>query len=66
MMEKKIYAVVSPDGGGWRGVIKGWYWVAGWDSDVPYKNTYEKPCETPEEAKLQAQEYVKSHLKKSI
>lgn len=40
----------------------GWFWVAGWDSDVPYMNTCEAPCSTVEEAKAQALAYVKSHL----
>jgi hypothetical protein len=40
----------------------GWYWVAGWDSDVPHKNTRKSPCDTPEEAKTQATAYVKMHL----
>ena len=62
---ENVYAIVSPSGGGWRGDVKGWYWVSGWGSDIPYKNTCNELCETPEEAKLQAQEYVKSHIGKS-
>ena len=42
--------------------VVGWYWVAGWDSDVPRKNTCASPCATPEEAKAQAVKYVKHHL----
>lgn len=56
------YASVSPLGGCWRGPLTGWYWVAGWGSGVPHKNTCNNPCETPEEAKKQASEYVKAHL----
>ena len=57
-----VYAVVSPSGGGWRGHLLGWYWVAGWGSSVPSKNTCNDPCETVEEAKNQAKLYVLSHL----
>ena len=54
----KKYAAVSVLGR-WR---DGWFWVAGWDSDVPYQNTCDAPCATVEEAKAQALAYVKSHL----
>ena len=40
----------------------GWYWVAGWDSSIPYKNTCNEPCETQDEAKAQAKNYVKEKL----
>lgn len=40
----------------------GWYWVAGWGSDIPNKNTCKTPCKTVEEAKKEAEAYVKSHL----
>lgn len=53
----KRFASVSPLGGG-RYPLRGWYWVAGWDSDVPHKNTWAEPCTTAEEAKAQAQAYV--------
>jgi len=59
---EKQYASVLPLGGGWRGKLTGWYWVAGWDSDVPYKNTCDDPCDTPEDAKKQASDYVKANL----
>lgn len=62
----KLYAVVSPVCNPFMSVAKGWYWVAGWSSGIPNKNTCNELCKTPEEAKLQAQEYVKSHLKQSI
>ena len=59
---EKTYAVVSAHGGGWHGPVTGWYWVAGWDSDVPYLNTcYENPV-TESEAKKQAQDYVKNNI----
>jgi hypothetical protein len=58
----KRYATVSSIGGGWHGSVRGWYWVAGWDSDIPYMNTCGHPCKTPEEAKKQAAEYVAKHL----
>lgn len=40
----------------------GWYWVAGWDSCVPSRNTWETPVKTEQEAKTQALAYVKQHL----
>lgn len=43
--------------------VMGWYWVAGWESKVPHKNTCESPCATEEEAKAQALAYVREHLK---
>ena len=58
----KKYASVSPDGGGWSHPLRGWYWVAGWDSDVPYANTCDAPCVTSDGAKQQAMEYVKNCL----
>lgn len=57
-----VYAVVSPNGGGWRGPLLGWYWVAGLGTGVPSKNTCNEPCETEEEAKKQASSYVLAHL----
>ena len=54
----KRYATVGAMGR-WR---DGWYWVAGWESGVPYKNTCNATCATVEEAKAQALAYVKSHL----
>jgi hypothetical protein len=59
---EKQYASVYPLGGGLRGPVTGWYWVAGWDSDVPHKNTCGNPCSTPEDAKKQAEKYVAEHL----
>ena len=59
---EKTYAVIYPNGGGWRSEQKGWYWVAGWDSDIPYINTSNAPCETEEEAKKAARKYVMDHL----
>ena len=46
----------------YRRIVVGWYWVAGWDSDVPLRNTCSTPCATPEDAKTQAEEYVKHHV----
>lgn len=62
---EKQYANVSALMGD-RQNIFGWYWVAGWDSNVPYKNTCDQPCATPEEAKAQAVKYVQQHLASSI
>ena len=58
---KNIYARVFASGGGWRD-FNGWFWVAGWDSNVPYKNTFNNLCSTVEEAKNQASEYVNLHI----
>lgn len=41
----------------------GWYWVAGWGSDVPHKNTWETPDPDEATAKAAAMAYVKQHLK---
>jgi hypothetical protein len=54
----KRFACVSPsDRSG-----SSWYWVAGWDSDVPHKNTWQTPAKTVEEAKTEAMKYVKANL----
>lgn len=39
-----------------------WYWVAGWDSGVPHKNTCGEPTDTADQAKAQAMAYVKSYM----
>ncbi len=52
------YAVVSPLRSGQ------WYWVAGWSSGVPHKNTCNEPVATVEEAKAQALAYVELHVAK--
>jgi hypothetical protein len=58
-----VYAKVSEHG--WRkNRSDQWYWVAGWDSDVPYHNACNESL-TLDEAKRQASEYVKSHLKRN-
>lgn len=59
---ENTFASVNALGGGWHMPLKGWYWVAGWSAGIPHKNTCGTPCETPEEAKKQAQEYVKANL----
>lgn len=41
----------------------GWYWVAGWDSGIPYRNTCGEPVQTAEDAKAAALAYVKEHYK---
>jgi hypothetical protein len=58
----KVYARVSALGGDWKRPLVGWYWVAGWDSDVPHKNTGDSPLPTSLEAKKQAAEYVRHNL----
>jgi len=40
-----------------------WYFVAGWGSCVPHKNTCAEPVETEQEAKKAAFDYVKQHAK---
>jgi len=40
----------------------GWYWVAGWGSGVPHKNTCYEPVETEDQAKADAKKYVIEHL----
>ncbi len=52
----KRYATVRALRGG------GWFWVAGWDSGVPHKNTCDAPSATAQEAKDAALAYVKQHL----
>lgn len=52
----KTYATVSANEYGT------WYWVAGWDSNVPHMNTCDTPVKTVEEAKKQALAYVKKHI----
>lgn len=39
-----------------------WYWVAGWDSDVPHMNTCSHPVATADEAKQAAMAYVRQHI----
>ena len=39
-----------------------WYWVAGWDSRVPRKNTANEPPLSLEEAKAAALAYVREHM----
>lgn len=43
---------------------KGWFWVAGWDSGIPYKNTCNCAVATEAQAKADALEYVKIEIKK--
>lgn len=57
----KQFASVSALGGGYRGDVRGWYFVAGWDSDVPYYNSCDEPVASEQEAKLQAEKYVAEH-----
>lgn len=57
----KKYATVSSLRNGFGPTI-GWYWVAGWNSGVPHKNTCSSPCGTEKEAKAQAAAYVKKHI----
>ena len=44
----------------------GWYWVAGWESGVPHKNTCGDPVITEKEAKELAMTYVKKHISMTV
>lgn len=59
---EKKYATVSALGGGGRRPTIGWYWVAGWDSGIPLKNTCNFPVASEEEAKKEAEAYVSAAL----
>ncbi|MCY0910913.1 hypothetical protein [Massilia antarctica] len=58
---EKCYAMVWAQRRNYQ--VTGWYWVAGWDSNVPHLNTHSEPVATEEEAKAAAMAYVKEHLK---
>jgi len=60
---EKTYAIVYGFGGAFSDKQSGWYWVSGWDSDVPYENTSSTPNSTEEEAKKQAKDFVEQYLK---
>jgi hypothetical protein len=60
----KKYASVAAKSRYYKG--EGWYWVAGWDSDVPHKNTCDAPDPDEATAKAGAMAYVKQHLKKHL
>lgn len=59
---EKTYARTATIGGGMQGMVRGWYWVAGWDSDVPHMNTCNEPCKNEDDAKKAAREYVIAHM----
>lgn len=63
---EKTYATTSAIGGSWRGPLRGWYWVAGWDGDFPSFNSYQTPLATEDEAKKAARAYVVKHLSEPI
>lgn len=60
---KKRYACVSCLSYFVLSKADGWYWVAGWDSDVPHFNSCGTPVADEATAKAQAMAYVKEHLK---
>ena len=62
---KTNYAYIYPKGGGWLGKQNGWYWVVPMHENMPYKNSFQTPCETVEKAKAEAKDYVMSYLKKA-
>ena len=55
------YATVSAMRNGFGPTI-GWYWVAGWESAVPYFNSCGSPAASEHEAKKAALSYVKEKL----
>jgi len=55
---EKRYACVSSHG---RSSVR-WYWVAGWDSGIPLRNTCGDPPLSLDEAKAAAMAYVKAAL----
>ena len=59
-----MYATVYASGGSWNQPFNGWYWVAGWGTGIPHKNTCNTPCATEAEAKEEAEAYVKQHIQK--
>lgn len=62
---KTKYAYIYPNGGVWSSKQNGWYWVVPTHESIPYENTCQTPCETVEDAKAKAKDYVMSHLKKA-
>ena len=58
------YASVNPLGGNWARKLQGWYWVAGWGSGIPHRNTCGEPEKDEDTAKAQAMKYVKAALEK--
>lgn len=60
---EKEYATVMASGGGWRGPVKGWYWVCGTDAVGQYMNTCNNLAPDEATAKAQALAFVKSRIK---
>lgn len=46
---------------GHRMQARGWFWVAGWGSGIPHKNTCDEPASDEATAKAQAMAYVNQH-----
>ena len=63
--EEHVYAWVYPLGGGWRGPVRGWYFVCPVDSVVGYKNTCGDPADEAT-AKKQAMAFVRERLPKEV
>jgi len=61
---EKVYATVSPIGGGWRGPVIGWYWSCGADAVGEWHNTARSPKPTEAEAKAEAMAWIKARLPK--
>lgn len=60
------YASVSPLGGYRASPLRGWYWVAGSEPTVPYKNTCNEPVPDEATAKKEAEAWVKKHLSANV
>lgn len=56
----KVYASAQAHRVNFRTV--GWYWVAGWDSDVPHFNSCAVTLPDEASAKAEAMAYVKTHI----
>lgn len=62
-IDGKRVATVHAMGGGWRGPVRGWYFVARCDElGIPLRNTHATIVSTVDEAKAQAVAYVRACL----
>lgn len=60
---KKTYAWTSALGGGWDGVVRGWFFVCPVDSVGEFANTSDNPRKSEALAKQDAMEFVTSRLR---
>ena len=56
------YAWVNALGGGWRGKLKGWYWISSSDAVGEWRNTCNELAQDEATAKAQAMAFVKEKL----